>query len=179
MEALLQPNLDGLTHLVVKNPSGYTLKSGGGLCTRSGMSSWGGDVVATKVYFPEDGFIQVHQSHTTRCPPEFQNGMAQSNPVLVLPSLDRWHYIIAIPIDGHRAHATDPCDNAGQEVSGDPFLTDGDVAIDRHENTISSDTGGTNGATPIVQSVVRDRPNPSQRYSLQGTGAIRIPKHYL
>ena len=32
------------------------------------------NIVATKVYFPDDGPINVHQTRTTRCPPEFQNG---------------------------------------------------------------------------------------------------------
>ena len=33
------------------------------------------DVVACKVYFPEEGQLQVHQSRTTPCPPGFHNGL--------------------------------------------------------------------------------------------------------
>ena len=32
------------------------------------------NIVATRVYFPDNGPINVHQTRTTRCPPEFQNG---------------------------------------------------------------------------------------------------------
>ena len=32
------------------------------------------NVVAAKVYFPEEGTICVHQTRTTLCPPAFQNG---------------------------------------------------------------------------------------------------------
>ena len=32
------------------------------------------DVTATKVYFPEEGQVQVHQQRTTRCPPELVAG---------------------------------------------------------------------------------------------------------
>ena len=38
------------------------------------MSCRGPDIVATKVYFPEDGEIQVHQSRVCACPAGFPAG---------------------------------------------------------------------------------------------------------
>ena len=38
------------------------------------LSTTGPDVTAQKVYFPEDGQIQIHQSRVSDCPPRFPAG---------------------------------------------------------------------------------------------------------
>ena len=139
------------------------------------------NIVATKVYFPDDGPIHVHQTRTTRCPPEFQNGyywygskQCSSN------RYPRWIDEI------HSCSQTECCHDASEINAyvndNDPppaAEPQNDAALDHPAVPSDSVSQASNlGGTPPgwSQDSTEDHHRSSSRYPLQT--AVRRPKRY-
>ena len=141
------------------------------------------NVVATKVYFLDDGPIHVHQTRTTRCPPEFQNGyywygskQCSSN------RYPRWIDEI------HSCSQTERCHDASETNA---HVNDNDpppAAEPQNDAALDHPAVPTDPVTyrrhPISmtppprssQDSTQDRHHSSSRYPLRKT--VRLPKRY-
>ena len=123
------------------------------------------DVVAAKVYFPDEGHIQVHQNRTTICPRDFPNGYY-------------WY--------GKSQSSNKPCPQWLDAVLGSVGRPDEGTTDSQQANKELQDQASTEAAAPSPTTEdtstdvsVENRPPRERtgRYSLREK--IRPPRRYL
>ena len=123
------------------------------------------DVVAAKVYFPDEGHIQVHQNRTTICPRDFPNGYY-------------WY--------GKSQSSNKPCPQWLDAVLGNVGRPDEGTTDSQQANKELQDQASTEAAAPSPTTEdtstdvsVENRPPRERtgRYSLREK--IRPPRRYL
>ncbi|KAL5515979.1 hypothetical protein EMCRGX_G001235 [Ephydatia muelleri] len=124
------------------------------------------DVVASKMYFPEEGSIQVHQTRTTPCYPGFPNGFYWYGK----KQTSQGHY----PqwIDSIVPASSGAADGDSEDTS-EPTTADDDTADQEPDDTADQELTRDQHTLPPVHS----RQTDSTRYSLRKQ--IRTPKRYL
>ena len=125
------------------------------------------DVVASKVYFPEEGTIQVHQTRTTPCYPGFPNGFYWYGK----KQTSQGHYPQWIDSIVPAKHASSGA--ADGEDTSEPTTADDDTADQEPDDTADQELTRDQHTLPPV----RNRQTDSTRYSLRKQ--IRTPKRYL
>ena len=115
------------------------------------------DVVVSKVYFPDDGQIQVHQLRVTPCPSQFPSGYYWYGRKKHSPGrIPKW--LLAINPDDTNAHTPSSTD---EEVLSDTDTNESDAEESDPSSDVQSDSADEEEATPRYH--LRARTSPPQR----------------
>jgi len=115
------------------------------------------DVVVSKVYFPDDGQIQVHQLRVTPCPSQFPSGYYWYGRKKHSPGrIPKW--LLAVNPDDRNAHTPSSTD---EEELSDTDTNESDAEESDQSSDVQSDSADEEEATPRYH--LRARTSPPQR----------------